>query len=67
MDPQDTRVPTTGIAPIPSGLPKRLVLETPGWAAFDVRADPAAVARRCSSRAKSRLASLDWPYAVDAL
>jgi hypothetical protein len=51
----------SGFAPIPSRLTKSRVLVTPGWAAVEVSAEPDAVARRWSSRAKRRLASLDWP------
>ena len=51
----------TGTAPIPSRLAMRLVPDTPGCAAVEVSDEPDAVARRCSSAAKSRLASLDRP------
>ena len=49
------------MAPIPSRLPTRLVAATPGWAAVAVSVEPAAAARRWSSRAKRRLASLVLP------
>ena len=51
----------TGTAPMPSRLAMRLVPETPGCAAVDVSREPDAVARRCSSVAKSRLASFERP------
>jgi hypothetical protein len=40
----------------------RFVLITPGWTALAVCLVPAN--RRASSFANSRLANLDWPYAV---
>ena len=49
------------IAPSPSRLLTRPVAATPGWAAVAVRLEPAAAARRWSSRANRRLASLVLP------
>ena len=48
-----------GLAPIPRVPPKRLVAETPGWAAAETAAGRGE--RRWSSRANIRLASLLWP------
>ena len=55
------RVRTTHMAPMPSERVSNSVLDTPGCAAVEVRREPAALARRCNSWAKSTLASLDWP------
>jgi len=52
---------TPGIEPSPCSLVTRPVEATPGWAAVEVSETPASDARRCSSKAKSRLASLLFP------
>ena len=56
-----------GIAPRPSLLLTSPVAATPGWAAVAVSVEPAADARRWSSRANRMLASLVLPYAVCGL